>query len=101
MRNTHAVVGNAVDDTLEVRVGALCYVSSFSLATRSVEVLVVDRQGSWVTQWRPGETLTRYRAKVVHRGHPAFDHALGSAAARGRAATLANAFGSGPTDSEV
>jgi len=90
--NTHAVVGNAVDDTLEVKAGALCYVLNFSLATGSVEVCVVDREGAWVSQWRPGETMTNFRAKFVPKGHPAFPSALSSAAARGRAATLAKAF---------
>jgi hypothetical protein len=90
--NTHAVVGNAVDDTAEVKAGALCYITNFSIATGSVEVLVVTKQETWVSQWRPGNTLTNFRAKVVRKGHPAFDSALSSAAARGRAATLAKAF---------
>jgi hypothetical protein len=90
--NTHAVVGNATDDTAEVKAGALCFVSNFSIASGSVEVYVIDRDGDWVTQWRPGETLTNFRAKMVRKEHPMFKFALGSAAARGRAATLANAF---------
>jgi len=90
--NTHAVVANTLDDTLEVKLGALCYILNFSLATGSVEVSVVARDGTWVTQWRPGTTLTNFRARVVHKGHPAFPSALASGAARGRAATLAKAF---------
>lgn len=99
--NTHAVVGNALDDTAEVRPGALCYITNFSLATGSVEVLVVTKQETWVSQWRPGNTLTNFRAKVVRRGHPAFAAALSSAAARGRAATLAKAFPSSEAETET
>lgn len=97
--NTHAVVANALDDTPEVKPGALCYVTNFSIATGSVEVFVVTKQETWISQWRPGNTLTNFRAKVVRKGHPAFSSALGSAAARGRAATLTKAFGQ-PAEAE-
>jgi hypothetical protein len=96
LMNTHAAVGNALDDTPEVKAGALCYVMNFSLATGSVEVGVVNRQGQWIIQWRPGSTMTNFRAKVVHKGHPGYSAALSPAAARGRAATLAKAFAPAP-----
>ncbi|MGV3618136.1 MAG: hypothetical protein ACO1SV_22650 [Fimbriimonas sp.] len=90
--NTHAAVANAVDDTPDVKAGTLCYISNFSIATGSVEVTLINRDGEWISQWRPGQTLTNFRARVVHKNHPAFSTALSAAAARGRAATLAKAF---------
>ena len=91
--NTHAVVGNVQEEGMNVKAGALCYVTNFSLATGSVEVSVIDADGNWISQWRPGTTMTNFRAKVVHKGHPAFSSALNVRAAKGRAATLASAFG--------
>jgi hypothetical protein len=97
--NTHIAVGNALHDTDGVKAGALCYVVNYSIATGSVEVYVVNRQGDWICEWRPGATVANFRAKMVPKGHPAFGHALSSAAARGRATTLAKAFAPSPDES--
>lgn len=90
--NTHAVVGNTIDDREDVKVGALCYITNFSLATGSVEVMVVNREGEWISQWREGNSLTNFRAKMVPPNHPASKTTIAPPAARGRAQTLIKAF---------
>lgn len=98
---THRAVGNARFDTEDVKAGALCYIENFSLATGGVEVYVINRDGEWISQWRAGDTLTNYRAKMVPAKHPMAAGALNAAAARARAATLAKAFSSPDGESEV
>jgi len=90
--NTHAVVGNTIDDREDVKIGALCYITNFSLATGSVEVMVVNREGEWISQWREGNSLTNFRAKMVPKNHPASKTTIAPPAARGRAQTLIKAF---------
>ncbi len=68
--NTHAVVCNETEGSKSVAPGALCFVRQYSSETVGVLVDVVNRDGLWISLWRPYTSLTNFRTKFIPTSHP-------------------------------
>jgi len=90
--NTHAVVCNDVEGTSTVAPGALCFVRQYSTETASVLVDVINRDGIWISLWRPFAELTNFRTKYITAKHPKAIWAQPNTAARAKLTALLQAF---------
>ncbi|WP_144241200.1 hypothetical protein [Fimbriimonas ginsengisoli] len=98
--NTHAVVCNEVDGTPSVTPGALCFVRQYSTATGSVLVDVMNREGRWITLWRPYSSLKNFRTKFITPNHVKAIWARPDSASRAKVAALIQAFTKPAAESE-
>jgi hypothetical protein len=102
--NTHAVVCNEIEGTPSVAPGALGFVRQYSSATQSVLIDVMNREGRWITLWRPFGELTNFRTKFLPPKHPKIIWARPETASRAKVTALLAALSSpttGATDSVV
>jgi hypothetical protein len=94
--NTHAVVCNDVDGTDLIGAGALCYVRQYSSENANVLVDVMNREGMWISLWRPYAALTNFRAKFIPKTHAKYIWAVPKSAAQAKVSALVGALSSAP-----